>query len=438
MEFYGLIGEKLGHSLSEPIHRMFFELMGIQGAYKLVEVPKDQLPGLGAAMRLIGIRGMNVTIPYKQAIMDQLDRVDEMARRVGAVNTVLLKEGELTGYNTDVYGLRALMDRHKMPIQGATAAILGTGGVSKAALEVLLSGGAQIIYYVSRDKTGKRAPDSRVICADYRDLADLSGDILINCTPVGMYPKAGVSPVGREIIARFDHLVDTIYNPMETEFLRMGREMGKNTCNGLYMLVAQAMAAQAIWQGEPVPEAVTERIYHRLKDDMEPARRVFIIGMMGCGKTTLGKALAGRMNLDFVDMDDEIERMSGHSIPDLFAQGEAVFREWESKVCEGLSLRKNLVVATGGGAPLYERNLRAMKANGGLVLYNDRPVERIAQDIDMSGRPMLAGGMARLYELAKERAPRYARAADLTVLNDAGPEEALEKMVAALKGAWKA
>ena len=171
---------------------------------------------------------------------------------------------------------------------------------------------------------------------------------------------------------------------------------------------------------------------------MEPARRVFIIGMMGCGKTTLGKALAERMNLDFVDMDDEIERMSGHSIPDLFAQGEAVFREWESKVCEGLSLRKNLVVATGGGAPLYERNLRAMKANGGLVLYNDRPVERIARDIDMSGRPMLAGGMDRLYELAKERAPRYARAADLTVLNDAGPEEALEKMVAALKGAWKA
>ena len=141
MEFYGLIGEKLGHSLSEPIHRMFFELMGLQGAYKLVEVPKDQLPGLGAAMRLIGIRGMNVTIPYKQAIMDQLDQVDEMARRVGAVNTVLLKEGQLTGYNTDVYGLRALMNRHKMPIQGATAAILGTGGVSKAALEVLLSGG---------------------------------------------------------------------------------------------------------------------------------------------------------------------------------------------------------------------------------------------------------------------------------------------------------
>ncbi len=437
MEFYGLIGEKLGHSLSEPIHRMFFEMMGIEGAYKLVEIPRERLGELGGAMRLLGVRGMNVTIPYKQAIMAQLDAVDDMARRVGAVNTMLLRDGKISGHNTDVEGLRALMVRHQIPVQGAVAVILGTGGVSRAALEVLLSGGAKTIYYVSRDKAGKSVPDERVICVDYQDLEELSGDILINCTPVGMFPKADACPVKREIIARFEHLVDTIYNPLETVFLKIGRELGKNTCNGLYMLVAQAMAAQAIWQGQAVPGEVTERIYQRLRDQMEPVRRVFLIGMMGCGKTTLGRALAERLKLDFVDMDDEIVRMSGRTIPELFEQGETVFREWESRACEGLSWRKNLVVAAGGGAPLNARTLRAMKSNGGLVLYNDRPVERIARDIDASCRPLLADGPEKLYELAKTRAPRYAEAADLTVFNDAGPGAALEKMVTALKGVWQ-
>lgn len=265
MEFYGLIGEKLGHSLSEPIHRMAFERLGVEGAYKLIEIPRGQLDQLAGAMRLLGIKGLNVTIPYKQMVMDQLDWIDPQAHRVGAVNTLCLSEGLICGYNTDVMGLRAMLDRNGVRLAGRSAVVLGTGGVAKAAAEVLLSGGVSRLTLVSRRPEAVQPADARINLVDYGDLNALSGHLLVNCTPMGMFPGPAVSPVDQGVVARFDVLVDTIYNPAETEFLRMGRACHKQVMNGLYMLVAQAMAAQSIWQGREVPDSVTEEIYEALR-----------------------------------------------------------------------------------------------------------------------------------------------------------------------------
>ena len=264
MEFYGLIGEKLGHSLSPQIHQMYFSLTGKEGAYRLLEIPPEKLSLLPEAIRLFRFRGLNVTIPYKQAILPYLDEIDPLAREAGAVNTLCLQGDRLVGCNTDVLGLSRALLRMEVSLSGAKATVLGSGGAAKAAVLVLLKGGAREITVVSRQPEGRTHPDPRVRFSGYD--APLAGDLLINATPVGMFPHAGYTPVGAEVLSRFDALMDLIYNPEETEFLRLGREMGKNVSNGLYMLIEQALASEEIWQGEPVPEGICEAIGRALRE----------------------------------------------------------------------------------------------------------------------------------------------------------------------------
>ena len=269
MEFYGLIGEKLGHSLSESIHQMFFELTGIRGAYKLMEIPAGNLRRLPDALRLVGMRGINVTIPYKRKIMKHLDWIDEDAAEGGAVNTSLLTGKELHGFNTDVEGVSRLLQREGISVAGKQAVVLGSGGAARATVMALKKEGIRTVYVVTRDlrKSGAQILGAQLI--DYEQLAGISGDLLINCTPVGMFPNVDASVVGRSVVERYDAVVDTIYNPTQTRLLQYGAEMGKKNANGLYMLVAQAMSAQEIWQGNPVEEAVTEQIFQNLNEGLK-------------------------------------------------------------------------------------------------------------------------------------------------------------------------
>lgn len=269
MEFYGLLGEKLGHSLSPQIHKRIFEYLGIEGAYKLFPVSKDDICKFGEAIKLLGIKGVNVTIPYKQEIMSQLSYISEEAKKIGAVNTVLLKEGELYGYNSDYFGFGKMLEINNIQTEGKTAVVLGFGGAAKASIAYLLDNNVDKLYVVSRDKSPKEGLDERAILIDYEDVKSIKGHILVNSTPVGMYPNVGKSPVSEEIIANFESLVDLIYNPKETEFLRIGNKLGKVTCGGLYMLVGQAIKSQEIWQDRTIDEGILNKIYEELDNNFK-------------------------------------------------------------------------------------------------------------------------------------------------------------------------
>lgn len=270
MEFLMLIGEKLGHSLSAPIHAMICERMGWPGAYRLQEIPKDRLAGVGEAMRLMGIKGMNVTIPYKLEIIPQLDDVDEAARQVGAVNTVLNREGTLIGYNTDVYGLTAMLERHGLSPMGKPCAVLGSGGAARCAAAALRQMGAPGVTVISRRPHAGESWGAGVAFAGYEALEGMAGGLLINATPVGMYPHSDTCPVTLRQMEGFDGMADLIYNPMETLFVKQAKALQKPACTGLYMLVAQAVKAEEIWWGQAVSACVTEEIYQHMLKEMTP------------------------------------------------------------------------------------------------------------------------------------------------------------------------
>lgn len=264
---YGLIGEKLGHSFSPQIHGEIFKTMGVTGEYGLFEVKAEELESSILKYKEQGIKGLNVTIPYKIKIMAYLDVISPEAEKIGAVNTISFANGILTGYNTDYYGFGMSLIRNRVEVKGKSVVILGTGGASKAVVQYLSDTGAKSITYVSRnpgDGANRSNPSVRTV--GYAEIACLEGDIIVNCTPSGMYPKADVSPVPSYIFNRFNTAVDLIYNPEETMFLKQAGESGLKTVNGLYMLVGQAVAAEKIWNGIELSESQVDNIYQCIKD----------------------------------------------------------------------------------------------------------------------------------------------------------------------------
>jgi shikimate dehydrogenase len=443
MEFYGLLGETLGHSLSPRIHHMAFAKLGILGAYKLLPVAPKNLGQAVEAVKLLGIRGLNVTIPYKQSIMAYLDDLSPEARRIGAVNTLSLTPRGLIGYNTDYAGFAQLLQYYGIEIKGKTAALLGTGGVAQAIAAVLLDGAIETLYWVTRNKTAfnqKRSQDLRVQIShdqishvqiiSYQELLHCQGDIMINATPVGMAPQNQTSPVGRECIANFDSIVDTIYNPLETSFLAIGRSLGKQVCGGLYMLVAQAMQAQELWQGQAIPDAITKEIYDVLLKKQGMPRKLCLIGMPGSGKTTLGRQLARKLGRPFIDLDQYIEQIAGESVAEIFAQGEAAFRSWETEACRRLASEPEAVIACGGGVVLNPLNLEWLRKDAGEMIFIDRPLADIAADIRAENRPLLKDNPDMLEQLYNQRYDLYCRATLWQVSNEGSLAEALSQLLA--------
>lgn len=408
----GLLGEKLGHSFSREIH----EKLG-RYSYELFEVAPD---ALDAFLTRRDFDGLNVTIPYKQAVIPYLAEITPRAERIGAVNTIVNRDGRLCGDNTDFAGLAGLIGRMGLKLAGKTVLICGTGGTSKTASAVAEHLGAKETVRLSRGGREGAATyeDARARYAD--------AEVLINTTPAGMYPDVDGMPVDPAWFPKLAGVADVVYNPLTTRLVRLSRERGIAAENGLYMLVAQAVAAAEVFTGETFGAETTERIYREILFDK---RSVVLTGMPGSGKSTLGKLLARKLGRPFVDTDAQIVARAGMPIPELFqTRGEAFFRDMESEVVRDVCRTGGAIVATGGGAVLRRENVDAMKQNGTVVFLN-RALESLLPTAD---RP-LANDAEKIRRLYTERLPVYRAAADVTVSVHGTPEETADDILNALR-----
>ena len=268
MNYYGLVGEKLSHSLSPKIHNTVFKNLSIEGGYKLFEIDKNNIDKLGESMKVLSIKGVNVTIPYKEDVIKQLDFVSSEAKRIGAINTIKIVENKAFGYNTDYYGFGYMISKGNITIKNNDFYVLGSGGAAKAVVSYLEDKEAKSINLVSRNKESAKESfkNFNINVIGYDDLKDKKGYCIINTTPVGMYPKVDFSPVDKEIIANFSFAMDIVYNPLETKFLKMAKELGLKYVDGLYMLVGQGVKAEEIWNDIKINDEILDIIYEALKD----------------------------------------------------------------------------------------------------------------------------------------------------------------------------
>lgn len=263
--FYGLIGEKLGHSFSPKIHNLILKDTNLNEVYNLFEIKKEDLECALNGLKALGCRGLNVTIPYKVEAIKYLDKLSPEAEKIGAVNTISFNNGELTGYNTDYNGFGESLKKSSINIKNKNAVILGTGGASKAVVQYLIDNSINEIVFVSRTPK-KPCNISNFQIISYNDIEKLKNqDLIINCTPCGMHPDVLDCPVDKNTLNKFNTAIDLIYNPSETVFLKQAKELNIKAINGLYMLVAQAVAAQEIWRGIKLENILVNEIYDKLK-----------------------------------------------------------------------------------------------------------------------------------------------------------------------------
>ncbi|MBR0463010.1 MAG: hypothetical protein IJJ23_01315 [Clostridia bacterium] len=396
---YGLIGAKLGHSYSVPIHNRLGHY-----DYRLYEMDETALRDL---LIRRDFKGLNITIPYKRLACEMCDELSDAAKAIGSVNTVVVRpDGRLYGHNTDIGGFIALAEKAGVVIAGRKVAILGSGGTSLTAQYACRTLGARSVVVVSRG-----GPiDYEAL---YRDHADI--EVLVNTTPLGMYPKNGTCAVDISRFPRLGGVLDVVYNPDKTALILDAEARGLPCAGGLYMLVAQARESAELFIGQAIPPSRTDEIYAWLRDQ---SLNVILIGMPGCGKSTVGRALAARMNRPFIDCDEEVERRTDMSIPDIFArQGESAFRSLEARVIADVCAGKGAVIATGGGSVLSAANVRAMRQNGRILLLS-----RSLDQLSLEGRPLSKSRDA-LESMWSDRGPKYLNTADCTIENDASPDD---------------
>ncbi len=362
---YGLIGEKLGHSFSPDIHKRLET-----SDYVLKEIPREKL---NEFLEEREFEAINVTIPYKKDVIPHLHYISETAREIGAVNVIVNKSGLLYGYNTDFAGLKALVERTAGSISGKKVLILGTGGTSQTAFAVARTLGAQRIHRVGR------APKEGCVTYSYayKELSD--SEIIINTTPVGMFPECDNTPINIDAFPNLCAVVDAVFNPLSTELVLSARKKGIPAEGGLYMLVYQAVAASELFASLKYDETVIESIYNELKSSKQ---NIVLTGMPGCGKSTVGKLIADKLNREFYDIDKEIVKEAGTEITEIFAaKGETAFRDMETAVTKRLSALSGVVISCGGGTVLRDENVNALRRNG-IIYFIDRPLDQLVPTED--------------------------------------------------------
>ncbi len=391
---YGCIGEHLTHSFSKEIHNSLADY-----DYVLKEIPRENLSEF-----LTGrdFKAVNVTIPYKEAVIPYLYYTDDAAKEIGAVNTVVNKDGKLYGYNTDFYGMRMLLSHAGITLKDKKVAILGTGGTSKTAAAVAKSLSAKEILIVSRAKK-----DGTITYEElYENNKD--SDIIINTTPLGMFPDIFTKPVDIQKFTNLSGVIDAVYNPLKTGLICDAKKLGIKAEGGLYMLVAQAVLASEIFTEKKYEKGTLDAIFKKLKKEKE---NIVLIGMPSSGKSTTGKEIAKRLARKFYDTDELIENETGRKISEIIAAaGEESFRSAEKDtVCE-VSKKTGVVIATGGGVVLKEENVRALSQNG-RIYFLDRPVELLLPTKD---RPLTSTKEALLQKFS-ERYSIYEQSADVKI-----------------------
>ena len=402
----GLIGEKLGHSFSPAIHGKLADY-----EYKLYELSPEQV---GPFLEKKEYDGLNVTIPYKKTVIPYCDELTEAAKSIGSVNTIVKRpDGTLLGHNTDYDGFMWLLKNAGAEVKGKKALVLGTGGASVTVQAALRDLGAASVVVISRSGED-----------NYENIARHSdAKILVNATPVGMYPKTGVSPVDLDTFTALEGVFDVVYNPAKTQLLLEAEKRGIPCANGLGMLVAQAKAACERFTGQPIDD---EKVY-TIKAEMERnTRNVMLIGMPGSGKSTVGAALAESLGRKLVDVDERIVELAGCSIPEIFAkEGEEGFRQIEHQALCEVSKESGLVIATGGGVVTRRENLDPMRQNS-LIVWLLRDLSLLPKD----GRPLSQTNS--LTEMFKVREPMYRAAADCIADNNGSLEDTLKQIMEAM------
>ena len=404
---YGCIGEVLKHSFSKEIHSHLAEY-----DYKICEVERDKL---GEFAEKKSFKAINVTIPYKEMIIPYLYYIDPMAKLIGAVNTVVNKGGRLYGYNTDFYGMKMLLAHAGVELKDKKVIILGTGGTSKTAVAVATDCGAKEVIRASRTAREDAISYQQM----YREHTD--AEVIINTTPVGMYPNILGSPVDIDKFPSLVGVIDAVYNPLSSELVESARARGIAAEGGLYMLVAQAVRASEIFIDKVYPEGELERVYKLVYNSK---RNIVLTGMPASGKSTVGKILARLYSRELVDTDTLIEKMTKKSIPEIFkTEGEEKFREYEREAVKEASAKTGVIIATGGGAVLCKENIENLKKNG-RIYFIDRPLEALVPTDD---RPLSSDKEA-IKKRYEERYSIYCSTADIKIGADCDAMSVAEKI----------
>ncbi|MDD7267318.1 MAG: shikimate kinase [Lachnospiraceae bacterium] len=400
---YGLLGGKLGHSFSPRIHAA---LAGYQ--YTLYEKTPEELAEF---MQNGQFSGLNVTIPYKQAVMPYLREVSPHAAEIGCVNTIVRRaDGSLYGENTDYAGLSALLAGIDETVTGKRVLILGDGGASLMTQTYLRHQKAAAVFVASRRATAKRkALPALIRVVSYQEALALSGiELVINTTPVGMEPHTGATPIDLSGFADCRAVIDLIYNPLQTRLLFEAERLGMKTANGLAMLVEQAAAAAALFTGKPILPERTKQVLLDIKAEMT---NIILIGMPGCGKSTVGRLLSTKMKRPFLDADLCFAEKFGRAPQDVIVQqGEAAFRRMETELLAKLTREKGIVLATGGGVVTVPENQALLRQNGH-IFY----IKRDLRDLSTKGRPL--SQQTSVEALFRQRRKAYEDWADEIVFN---------------------
>lgn len=403
----GLIGEHLGHSYSQRIH----ETLGGY-PYELIEVaPQD----LDAWMKNKDFAALNVTIPYKKAVIPYLEELDERARRIGAVNTIVNDHGRLIGKNTDYYGCRFMLEQAGIEIQGRKVILLGNGGAAQAVQAVLEDLGAAAIVKVKRNPS----PETLTYEEAYRDHSDAK--VIVNTSPVGMFPAQEGIPVELDRFPQLESVADVIYNPHRTRLIVEAQKRGCRTATGLSMLTAQAAEAIEAFIGKPVaPKSILRMTAELAREKMN----LVLIGMPGCGKSTIAKKLAEISGRPAVDIDQRIVERIGMPIRDFFAQqGEARFRQIEAEILAEVTLQTGQIIATGGGIVKDWENVRRLRQSG-KVYFLDRSLDQLETD---PSRPLSSSREA-LRQLYDQRIDLYRAACDQQIENNGSADETANRL----------
>lgn len=410
---YGLIGEKLGHSFSKEIHERIADY-----TFDLIPLSKD---GFKDFMEKKDFTAINVTIPYKKDVIPYLDEMDEHAKAIGAVNTIVNKDGKLKGYNTDFTGFLYMVKKHNVHMQGKKVLVIGNGGASAAIQAVVKHEEAREMVIVDV------VPGNGAISYDKMFSDHLDAEIIINTSPIGMYPRIGNAPIDITMFHMCEAVMDVIYNPILTRLCFEAQECNIKRVNGLEMLIAQAKQSVEFFLDKKIDDEIIDEIY---QDMLQERCNIVLIGMPSAGKTTIGKMLEQRMGKEFIDLDDVIIKKAGMSIPEIFEKsGEAGFRAIETEVAIELAKCNNKIIATGGGTIKHKVNMDYLRQNG-ITIFIDRDVEKL---ISSDPNRPLSSSKEALQQMHEERRPLYQKYAAYVAVNNSDIEETVSEIECAYR-----